>query len=259
MLELYRVKVDEGRRVSYAVKSGERELTLLKQAPWHGLFETAIRVPLDEASLLAPAEPTKVVCVGRNYGAHARELGHDIPEQPLLFLKPPSSVIGPGDTIELPPTSQRVDHESELAVVIGRRCKRVSAANALDFVLGYTCLNDVTARDLQKRDGQWARAKGYDTFCPIGPRIVTGLDPRNVTVTCWVNSELRQRGVTSDLIFPIADIIAYISEAMTLEPGDVIATGTPEGVGPLSHGDTVEVSIDPIGTLMNKVVARPAV
>lgn len=254
MLELFKVRIDEGRRVSFAARSDDNpELTLLKQAPWHGLFETAFRVPLDSVTLLAPVEPTKIICVGRNYSAHAKELGHALPEEPLLFFKPPSAIVGPGDTIVLPKVSQRVDHEAELGVVIGKRARHVRAEEALDYVLGYTCVNDVTARDLQKKDGQWTRAKGFDSFCPVGPKIVSGLDIANVTVTCWVNNELRQRGSTSLMIFGVPELIAYISSIMTLEPGDLIATGTPEGVGELRNGDRVDVAVDGIGVLGNDV------
>ena len=201
----------------------------------------------------APVTPSKIVCVGRNYLAHARELGHEVPAEPLLFFKPPSSIIGDGDAIELPPQSERVDHEGELGVVIGKRATCVSEATALSHVFGYTCVNDVTARDLQKKDGQWARAKGFDTFCPVGPRIVTKLDPQALRVRCRVGDVVRQEGETRDMIFPVARLIAYISAIMTLEPGDLIATGTPHGVGPLVHGDVVDVEIDGIGVLTSRV------
>jgi 2-keto-4-pentenoate hydratase/2-oxohepta-3-ene-1,7-dioic acid hydratase in catechol pathway len=215
---------------------------------------------LDERILLAPAHPTKVVCVGLNYAAHADESSMALPAEPLLFLKPPSSVIGPGASILLPPQSERVDYEAELAVVIGRRCQDVSPEEAWDYVLGVTCGNDVTARDLQKRDNQWTRAKGFDTFCPLGPWLVTGLSERDVTdleVVCRVNGAVRQRGRTADMVFSPPKLIAYIASIMTLEPGDVVMTGTPAGIGPLAAGDVVEVEVEGIGVLRNPVaVAR---
>ncbi len=210
---------------------------------------------LEEVRLLAPVLPTKVLAVGRNYAAHAAEFGNAPPPEPLLFLKPPSAVIGPDEAIILPPLSQQVDHEAELAVVIGRRCRNVRREEALSFVLGYTCANDVTARDLQRRDGQWSRAKGFDTFCPLGPWIVTELDLAGQEVLCRVNGTVRQRGHTRDLIFSIPLLIEYAAAVMTLEPGDVLLTGTPAGVGPLQAGDTVQVEISGIGVLRNPVRA----
>jgi 2-keto-4-pentenoate hydratase/2-oxohepta-3-ene-1,7-dioic acid hydratase in catechol pathway len=210
---------------------------------------------LDAVSLLAPCQPTKVVAVGLNYAAHAAEAGAEIPAEPLLFFKPPSSVIGPGAPIVYPlHLSQRVEHEAELAVIIRRRAWRVQPEEASAFVLGYTCANDVTARDLQRRDGQWTRSKGFDTFCPLGPWIMTDLDVADVAVRCWVNGQLRQDGRTRDLIFPVDSLIAHVSAVMTLEPGDVILTGTPAGVGPLLPRDRVAVEIEGIGTLENEVV-----
>lgn len=199
----------------------------------------------------------KIVCVGRNYLAHARELGNEVPERPLIFLKPGSAVIGGGETILLPAESNRVEHEAEIAVIIGRRCSRVRAEDALGYVGQYAPLNDVTARDLQRIDGQWTRAKGFDTFCPIGPAApADGVDPSELEVIGRVNGEVRQRGRASQMAFPIPVLIEYISGIMTLEPGDVIATGTPAGVGPLQPGDTVEVEIPGIGILSNPVRAR---
>jgi 2-keto-4-pentenoate hydratase/2-oxohepta-3-ene-1,7-dioic acid hydratase in catechol pathway len=211
---------------------------------------------LDELPLLAPVVPTKIVCVGRNYPAHAAEHGEAVPEEPLLFFKPPSAVIGPGAAIRLPPQSEQVDYEAELAVVIGRRCRDVQPEEAWDYVLGVTCGNDVTARDLQRRDDHWTRAKGFDTFCPLGPWMVTGLrgeDVADLKVACRVNGELRQAGRTSEMAFSPTELIAYTSAIMTLEPGDVIMTGTPEGVGPLTAGDVVEVAVQGIGVLRNPV------
>ena len=246
-----------GPRAAFARVEGA-SLYLLARAPWDGLEETGERLVAAGARLLAPALPTKIVCVGRNYRAHARELGHEAPTEPLLFFKPPSSLAGPGDAIHLPAASARVDHEAELGVIIGRRCWRASEADALSFVAGYTCVNDVTARDLQKKDGQWARAKGFDSFCPSGPYLVTDLDPQSLSIRCRVNGELRQEGHTRDMIFPVAALIAYISAIMTLEPGDLLATGTPEGVGPLTHGDVVEVDIAGIGSLRNSAATAEA-
>jgi 2-keto-4-pentenoate hydratase/2-oxohepta-3-ene-1,7-dioic acid hydratase in catechol pathway len=202
--------------------------------------------------------PSKIVCVGRNYAAHARELGNEVPAEPLLFLKPPSSLIGDGDTIYLPSASRRIDFEAEIGVVIGRTLRRVSAGEAERGIEGFVCLNDVTARDLQKQDSQWTRAKGFDTFCPVGPRVVKGLDWRDLEVVGRVNGEERQRGSTAAMVFPIPVLLAYISEIMTLEPGDLVATGTPAGVGPLAPGDVVEVEIAGVGLLRNPVAAVPS-
>jgi 2-keto-4-pentenoate hydratase/2-oxohepta-3-ene-1,7-dioic acid hydratase in catechol pathway len=201
--------------------------------------------------------PSKIVCVGRNYLEHARELGNEMPKQPLIFLKPPSSIVGDGEAIVLPRESQRVEHEAELAVVIGRRAVSVPMDRAMEYVGGYAPLNDVTARDLQRSDGQWTRAKGYDTFCPVGAAVpADGVDPESLEVICRVNGELRQRGRVSDMAFAIPVLIEYISGVMTLEPGDLIATGTPAGVGPLADGDVVEVDIPGVGILRNPVRSR---
>lgn len=200
--------------------------------------------------------PGKIVCVGRNYVEHAKELGNVVPQRPLLFMKPPSAVIGDGDAIVLPSDSARVEHESEIGVVIGRRLRHAQAEEVLGALAGVTCVNDVTARDLQKTDGQWTRAKGFDTFCPVGPRLVP-LDelppPRELEVVCRVNGTERQRGRAADMAFDIPTLVAYISRIMTLEPGDLIATGTPAGVGPLAAGDVVEVEVSGVGVLRNPV------
>jgi 2-keto-4-pentenoate hydratase/2-oxohepta-3-ene-1,7-dioic acid hydratase in catechol pathway len=193
--------------------------------------------------LLAPVVPGKVLCVGRNYAAHAKELGNEVPKEPLLFLKPSSAVVGWGAMIELPPESSRVEHEAELAVVIGKRAKRVTKADALTHVFGYTCAGDITARDLQRADVQFSRAKGFDGFCPLGPWIDTTLAPDNLEISCAVNGVRRQHGNTSQMVFDVATLISYMSHAMTLEPGDVLLTGTPEGVGPLVAGDTLSIRI----------------
>lgn len=205
--------------------------------------------------LAVPVRPSKILCVGRNYAEHAAELGHEVPAEPLIFMKPPSSLIGHGEAIVLPAISERVDYEGELAVVIGRRCRHVSEADAMGVIGGYTIMNDVTARDLQKKDGQWTRAKGFDTFAPCGPRVVTDLDPTDLEIKTLVNGELKQHGRTSQFIFSIPRVIAYITSVMTLEEGDVISTGTPSGVGPLKAGDTVEVWVEGIGSLINPVRA----
>jgi 2-keto-4-pentenoate hydratase/2-oxohepta-3-ene-1,7-dioic acid hydratase in catechol pathway len=211
-------------------------------------------LPLSEVKLLAPVAPSKIVCVGRNYREHAAELGNPMPDAPLLFLKPPSAVVGHEAAIELPAASSRVEHEGELGVVIGRRARLVGdSENPLDYVLGYTCVNDVTARDLQRRDVQFTRAKSFDTFCPVGPYVVTGIDPLDLQVETRVNGDVRQRGRTAAMAFPVAYLIRYISHIMTLEPGDVISTGTPAGVGPLSDGDVCEVEVEQVGTLRNAV------
>ncbi|MCL5428765.1 MAG: fumarylacetoacetate hydrolase family protein [Chloroflexi bacterium] len=213
-------------------------------------------LPLDGLRLLPPVAPTKIICVGRNYVAHAQEHDAEVPEVPLLFLKPPSSVIGPGETILLPPQSQRVEHEAELAVVIGKRSRWLDLEGAKDAILGYTIANDVTARDLQRRDGQWTRGKGFDTFCPLGPWIETELDPADAVITCTVNGELRQMGSTRDMVFPVRQLVAYASSVMTLEPGDLLLTGTPAGVGLLADGDELVTSIEGIGELRNPVRAE---
>ncbi|MDR0788178.1 MAG: fumarylacetoacetate hydrolase family protein [Gemmatimonadota bacterium] len=198
--------------------------------------------------------PTKIVCVGRNFHEHAKELGNVVPERPLIFLKPISSLIADGEAIVLPPQSTRVEHEGEIAVIIGKRAKNVSAADSLEYVAGYAPLNDVTARDLQRIDDQWTRAKGFDTFCPIGVMTpADGIDPSTLQVICRVNGEERQRGLASDMAFPVPVLIEYITSVMTLEPGDIIATGTPSGIGPLTPGDQVEVEIPGVGKLSNPV------
>jgi 2-keto-4-pentenoate hydratase/2-oxohepta-3-ene-1,7-dioic acid hydratase in catechol pathway len=213
-------------------------------------------IPLDDVRLLAPILPSKVVCLGKNYAAHAAEFGGEVPEEPLVFLKPSTSVSGPGDPIALPPISNRVDYEGELAFVIGRIARNVRAEETFRYILGYTCGNDVTLRDLQKKDAQWARAKGFDGSCPLGPWVETDLDPIDVHLETRVNGEVRQSASTSDMVFGVATIIEFVTAFMTLLPGDVIMTGTPEGVGELEPGDRVEVVIDGIGVLMNPVGGR---
>jgi 2-keto-4-pentenoate hydratase/2-oxohepta-3-ene-1,7-dioic acid hydratase in catechol pathway len=222
-----------------------------------GRFATTNQVaPLDQVRLLAPVLPTKILCVGKNYADHAAEMGGEVPAEPLIFSKPATAVIGPGDDILLPELSREVHHEAELAVVIGRLTRKVAVEDALDAVLGYTCANDVTARDLQAGDGQWTRAKGFDTFCPLGPWIETELDPSaGRAVRCRVNGETRQDGSTADLVFDVASLVAYCAAFATLLPGDILLTGTPAGVGPIEAGDVVEVEVEGIGTLGNGVAA----
>ncbi|PYT71389.1 MAG: 2-hydroxyhepta-2,4-diene-1,7-dioate isomerase [Acidobacteria bacterium] len=226
--------------------------------PWAEWTRSAHASPLSDIRLLAPAEPSKIVCVGRNYAAHAAELGNELPKEPLIFLKPSTSVIGPEEPVILTKFSHQVEHEGELAMVIGRHCSHLrDTDDALSYLLGFTCLNDVTARDLQKSDVQFSRAKGFDTFCPVGPHIETDLDPASLQVETRVNGALRQSGKTSLMIYPVPVLIRWISRMMTLLPGDLIATGTPAGVGPLVSGDTVEVAISGIGVLRNPVHAPP--
>lgn len=211
-------------------------------------------LPLEEVRLLAPMRPSKIICVGRNYVEHAKEHGAEVPKIPLIFLKPPSAILNPGEPIVLPPQSQQVEHEAELVVVIGRRGRNILAEEAQNYILGYTVGNDVTARDLQRSDGQWTRAKGFDTFCPFGPWVDTGFDASDAVITCRVNGQLRQMGSTREMVFSVPTLIAFISSVMTLEPGDLIFTGTPAGVGPLQPGDVVEVEIEGLGKLQNPVV-----
>lgn len=216
------------------------------------------KTPLERVRLLAPVKPGKIVCIGWNYIDHAKEFERPLPEIPTVFLKPPSAVIGTGDGIVLPPVSESVEHESELAVVIGRSAKNVLPEIARSYVFGYTIGNDITARDLQRKDDTWARAKGFDTFCPLGPWIETEFEPADAMIRCSVNSNIRQMASTRDMIFPVSSIIAYISSIMTLDPGDVILTGTPAGTSKLFAGDVIETSIDGIGSLVNPVVSTSA-
>ncbi|MDQ4057542.1 MAG: fumarylacetoacetate hydrolase family protein [Actinomycetota bacterium] len=234
----------------------DQEVRAATGEPFVDLVAGEVVGSLDEVRLLAPVTPTMVMCVGRNYREHAAEFGNPVPEQPLLFLKPPSSIVGPGDEVVYPEPSQRVDHEAELIVVIGRTADRVSRAEAMSVVGGYTCGNDVTARDIQKSDGQWTRGKGFHTFCPLGPWVETDYDPSDVRVSATVNGDVRQDGRTRDMIFDIPFLIEYISRFTRLEVGDVIMTGTPEGVGPVEVGDTMSVEVEGLGTLSNPVVAE---
>jgi 2-keto-4-pentenoate hydratase/2-oxohepta-3-ene-1,7-dioic acid hydratase in catechol pathway len=231
-------------------------LVVLDSHPFGGPEPTGEVLPLASVRLVPPVLPSKVVAVAKNYAEHAAEMGGEVPAEPMIFLKPSTSVVGPGASIALPWQSEQVEHEAELAVVIGRMCRDVPRDRVGDVVLGYTCANDVTARDLQRNDGQWGRAKGFDTFCPLGPWIRTDLDPDDLEVVGLVNGEVRQRGSTAQMVRDVPDLVAWISSVMTLLPGDVILTGTPAGVGPLVAGDRVEVRIDGIGTLVNQVVTR---
>ncbi len=223
----------------------------------HAEDEAGEALEISALQLLTPVIPGKIVAVGRNYGDHAKELGNDAPAEPIIFLKPPSALLSPGGAIEIPRQSERVDFEGELAMVIGRRARHVPESDWRDYVLGFTCANDVTARDIQKRDVQFTRGKSFDTFLPLGPCIETELDPSSLSLRTRVNGDVRQDGRTSQMIFTPAFIVAFITSVMTLEPGDVILTGTPAGVGPLSPGDQVEVEIEGIGTLSNGVVSAP--
>ena len=212
-------------------------------------------IPVSGIRLLAPAEPSKIICLGRNYAEHAREHGGDVPKVPLIFMKPPSSIINPGDKIVIPPQSEQVEHEAELVVVIGKRGRHIAAGEAQGYILGYTAGNDVTARDLQRSDGQWTRSKSFDTFCPFGPWIDTEFDPSDALITCTVNGEVQQKASTREMVFKVDTLVAFISSVMTLEPGDLVFTGTPAGVGPLKSGDIVEVEIQGLCKLSNPVVA----
>jgi 2-keto-4-pentenoate hydratase/2-oxohepta-3-ene-1,7-dioic acid hydratase in catechol pathway len=236
------------------VRRGEDEIQVLRGTFFEDPVPTGERVPLDDVRLLAPVLPSKLVCVGKNFAAHAAEFDQEVPAEPLLFLKPSTSVIGPGDPIELLPISQRIDYEGELAVVIGRVAKHVRAEDAARFILGFTCGNDVTLRDLQHMNDQWARAKGFDGSCPLGPWIETEVDPTDVVVETRLNGQTVQHGSTADMAFGVAELIEYVTVFMTLLPGDVLMTGTPEGVGPLTAGDVVEVEVEGIGVLRNEAV-----
>lgn len=239
-------------------ESGSEVVATISGDPLYaGIQPTGDQLPLEDVRLLAPVIPrSKVVCVGRNYAEHAAELGNDVPPEPLIFLKPNTAVIGPGEPIVYPDQSSRVDFEGELGVVIGRICRDVPADRVADVIYGYTIGNDVTARDLQETDGQWARAKGFDSFCPLGPWIETDFDPTDAELRTDLNGELRQLGRTSLMMFDVPAIVAYVTSFMTLLPGDVVLTGTPSGVGPMQPGDRVSVSIEGIGTLNNPVVSR---
>jgi len=249
-------RFSEKERVFWAFLEEDGQVREAEGDPFRGFGHAGPARSMDGLRWRPPVVPTKIIGVGRNYRAHAAELGHDLPAEPLLFLKPPSALIAHDEVIRLPGASQRVDYEGELGVVIRRTARAVPEATALDCVAGYTCVNDVTARDLQKRDVQFTRAKGFDTFCPVGPCLALGVDPSDLEIVTRVNGVPVQRGRTSDMMFGIARLIAAISSIMTLQPGDLIATGTPEGVGPLHAGDSVEVAVQGVGTLRNPVRAE---
>lgn len=249
------LRLDRGRGPEWAQADGDRAL-LLDSAPWLNAKPSGETVALDEVRLLAPVQPTKVVCVGRNYAEHAAEMAADLPKEPLLFLKPPSALLAPGGVICFPKESKHVSYEGELAVVIGRACSNVAADEALHYVFGLTAANDVTARDLQKQDGQWTRGKGFDTFLPVGPYLVTELAWDALSIVTRVNDDVLQNGRTNQMAFGVPQLISYISGIMTLEPGDLILTGTPPGVGSIHVGDHVEVEIEGIGRLKNSVGAK---
>ena len=242
--------------LSFGVVEDDETIATIAAHPFGEIQLTGERHQLADVRFTAPILPSKVVAIGKNYAEHAREMGGEPPAEPVLFMKPSTAVIGHRETIAYPSLSERVDFEGELAVVIGRLCRDVPASRAADVILGYTCANDVTARDLQQRDGQWTRAKGFDTFCPLGPWIETELDPSDLAITTTVNGEIRQSSRTKQLLHGIPTLIEYVSQVMTLLPGDVILTGTPEGVGPLQVDDEVSVMIENIGTLTNTVVSR---
>ncbi len=244
-------------KIQYGVVQGEEVLTVhgdIFAAP-PALRYGSRNVKLDEVKLLPPCQPGKVVAVGLNYADHAREANMSIPDEPVIFIKPSSTVIGPLAEIVYPPSSRRVDYEAELALIVGRQARNVSQAEAAHYILGYTCSNDVTARDLQHKDGQWTRSKSFDSFCPLGPWIITDLDTSDLAISCRVNGQVQQTGSTRDMIFKPTELLSFISQIMTLEAGDVIMTGTPAGIGPLQPGDVVEVEIADIGVLRNPVVA----
>jgi 2-keto-4-pentenoate hydratase/2-oxohepta-3-ene-1,7-dioic acid hydratase in catechol pathway len=251
------VRVEQGGRVLYGRLADDEDLvSVLVGSPVDGAVgATGETRRLADVRLLAPVRPGKIVAVGRNFADHAAELGLDRPDVPRLFFKPPSAVIGPGEAIRYPSQSREVHYEAELAVVVGRRARRVSAGKALEYVLGYTCANDVTARDLQRVDGQPSWAKAFDTFCPLGPWIATGLNPCGLEVRCEVNGQERQRASTDSMLWPVPELLAHITASVTLEPGDVVLTGTPAGVGPVQVGDEVTVDITGVGTLTNPVAA----
>ncbi|UCC45539.1 MAG: fumarylacetoacetate hydrolase family protein [Candidatus Zixiibacteriota bacterium] len=250
-----RYREAESSQPAYGVLEGD-QVTKLSGPPWTGVEPEGNPLPFNPQALVAPVEPSKIVCVGLNYRAHvtASQSADKPPEYPLLFLKPPSSIIGPGDDIVHPDVSERVDYEAELGVIIGKQAKDVDVQDAEQHIFGFTCVNDVTARDLQKKDGQWSRAKGFDTFCPVGPWIVPELNYPDVLVEGVLNGEVTQSGRTSLMIFDILFLVSYISSAMTLNPGDLISTGTPAGIAPMKPGDTIEVRVEGIGSLQNKVV-----
>jgi 2-keto-4-pentenoate hydratase/2-oxohepta-3-ene-1,7-dioic acid hydratase in catechol pathway len=249
------VRFKAGDDIAYGLAEADG-VTLYQGSPFVAWEATETMIPWESVQLLAPVLPSKVVAVGKNYVDHAAEMDSDVPEEPIIFLKPATSVVGPNANVVYPPISSEVHHEAELAVVVGKIARNIRAEDASQYIFGYTAANDVTARDLQRKDGQWTRAKGFDTFCPLGPAIETELDPlERLAVIARVNGEVRQAGFTADLVFGVAEILEFVSRVMTLLPGDVILTGTPSGVGPVQPGDLMEVEVDGIGVLANRVVA----
>ncbi|MEU5843305.1 fumarylacetoacetate hydrolase family protein [Rhodococcus sp. NPDC047139] len=258
-MRLGRIASPDG--VAFVSIEGEGDSATAKEIAEHPFGNptfTGRSWPLADVRILAPILATKVIAVGRNYAAHAAESGNEVPEEPVIFLKPNTSIVGPGAPIVIPPTTSLVHHEAELAVVIGRPCKDVPASKAREAILGYTIANDVSARDHQRQDGQWGRAKGHDTFCPLGPWIETDIDASDLEISAEVDGQVRQRSRTSKMVHDIPKLIEWISGVMTLLPGDVILTGTPEGVGPIEPGNTVSITVEGIGTLTNPVVAKGA-
>jgi 2-keto-4-pentenoate hydratase/2-oxohepta-3-ene-1,7-dioic acid hydratase in catechol pathway len=248
------VRFRHGDRIATGgIQPGSDTIQVIAGTFFQDPLPTGDEIPIDDVMLLAPVLPSKLVCVGKNYAAHAAEFGMDVPEEPLLFLKPSTAVIGPGDAIRLLPINRRTDYEGELAVVMGRLARNVLAEDASRFILGFTCANDVTLRDLQRPDDQWTRAKGFDGSCPLGPWIETSVDPTDAIVETRLNGDVVQHASTSDLVFGVAELIEYVTTFMTMLPGDVLLTGTPEGVGRIQAGDTVEVEVDGVGTLRNEV------
>ena len=252
------VRIENAGQARYGRLWNERDIELYSGAPWSGGAASGERVVLSQVRLLAPVEPTKIVCVGRNYAAHAKELGNQVPEEPLIFLKPPSALLAPGANIVLPSASQRVEHEAEIGLVIARRLRHASPAEAISAIFGVTCVNDVTARDLQRKEVQFTRAKGFDTFCPVGPWIETECALEALVVRGRVNASERQRGSVDQMMFGFGTLLAFISSVMTLEAGDLVSTGTPEGVGPLLANDVVEIEVDGVGILRNGVITAAA-
>ena len=249
------VRIKAGDDIAYGVADAEG-VVVYRGSPFVAWEPTETVVPWPNVKLLAPVLPTKILCVGKNYEDHAEDMGGELPEEPLIFVKPATSVIGQNQPVIYPPQSKEVHHEAELAVVISRPARNIKAEDASQYIFGYTAANDVTARDLQRRDGQWTRAKGFDTFCPLGPAIETELDPlERLAVIAKVNDEVRQAGFTSDMVFGVAEILEHITAFTTLLPGDVILMGTPSGVGPVEPGDVMEIEIDGIGSLVNRVAA----
>ena len=251
------VRFKYANNIKWGILDSDKEIRPLQSSPFEKIGLSKDKINLDKIKLLAPVTPSKIILAGLNYIAHAKELNMDIPENPIIFLKPPTSVIGPGDNIVYPDKVQRVDYEAELAVVVKDKVRHISKEKADKHILGYTCLNDVTARNVQKKEGQWTRAKSYDTFCPIGPWIETEFDPSNIKVQSYLNGELKQTASTQDFIFSVPELVSFISRIMTLNPGDVISTGTPAGTGEMKAGDQVEIVIENIGRLKNRVIYSP--